>query len=122
MRNENVSAIIGLDGTYGFRGSSGVLTSSYGYSPEKMRSPFLDIRRAQGEQEADLDLTAVLSFRYTDRTFITLPKMHHSDFTSFAMVAHRFQVPILPIYASIKWNRETAQTGYQQSAESFLSS
>src|SRR5205085_2844557 len=102
----NVSAVIGLDGTYGFKGSAGVLTDSYGYAPEKMRAAFLDLRRGQGEQAADLDLAPVLSFRYADRTLVTLTKMHHSDFTSFAMIAHRFQIPILPIYANTGWNRE----------------
>lgn len=113
LRNGNVSAVIGLDGTYGFRGSATVLTTSYGYAPEKMRAAFLDLRRAQGEQEADLDLAPVISFCYADRTLVALTKMHHSDFTSFAMVAHRFQVPIRPVYANTGWNRETAQRGYQ---------
>ena len=84
MRNANVSAVIALDGTYAFQGLSTVLTNSYGYAPGKMRAAFLDLRRAQGAQgDEPLDLTTIESFRYSDRTFVTISKMHHSDFTSF---------------------------------------
>jgi pimeloyl-ACP methyl ester carboxylesterase len=120
MGNGNVSAVIGLDGTYGFKGSTEVLTGSYRYAPGNMRAAFLDLRRAQGEQEADLDLAPVRSFRYADRTLITMTKMHHSDFTSFAMVARRFEVPILPKYADTGWNGETAARGYQQACRFVL--
>ena len=53
LRNANVSAVIGLDGTYGFPGLSAVVTHAYGYAADKMRSPFLDLRRAQGAQETN---------------------------------------------------------------------
>jgi tetratricopeptide (TPR) repeat protein len=115
MRNANVSAVIALDGTYGFPGSSTVLTNSYGYAPENMRAAFLDLRRAQGAQgDAPFDLASVESFRHSDRTFITIKKMHHSDFTSFAMVAERFHTPITATYPLNGWNREMAKSGYQQ--------
>lgn len=120
LRNGNVSAVIGLDGTYGFKGSASVLTASYGYAPEKMRTAILDLRRAQGEQQADLDLVPILSFRYADRTLVSLRKMHHSDFTSFAMVADRFQVPIRPKYANTGWNRKTAKHGHQHTCRIIL--
>ena len=120
MRNGNVSAIVGLDGTYGFRGSGEVLTGHYGYSPANIRAPLLDLRRAQGDQDADLDLTPVHSLRHADRTLGTLPKMHHSDSTSFAMVAHKFEVPIRPIYANTGWDRDTARRGYQHSCRIVL--
>jgi tetratricopeptide (TPR) repeat protein len=112
MRNANV---IALDGTYGFQGLSTVLTHSCGHAPEKMRAVFLDLRRAQGAQgDEPLDLTAVESFRYSDRTFITIEKMHHSDFTSFAMVGEKFHTPITATYPLNGWNRETAKSGHQQ--------
>jgi pimeloyl-ACP methyl ester carboxylesterase len=117
MRNGNVSAVVGLDGTYGFKGSTGVLTDSWGYDPRNMRAAFLDLRRAQGQQEADLDLAPVRSFRYADLTIVTMVGMHHSDFTSFPMVARRFGIPILPKYANTGWNRDTAQRGHQQAAQ-----
>ena len=120
MRNGNVSAVVGLDGTYGFKGSARVLTGSYGYDPENMRSAFLDLRRAQGQQDADLDLASVQSFHHADLTLVTMTGMHHSDFTSFAMVAQRFGVPISPNYANTGWNRDTARQGYQQAARIIL--
>jgi len=115
MRNANVSAVIALDGTYGFPGLSSVLTQSYGYAPEKMRAAFLDLRRAQGAQgDEPLDFTTVESFRHSDRTFITIQKMHHSDFTSFAMVGEQFHTPITAKYPLNGWNRKSAKAGHQQ--------
>jgi len=114
MRNANVSAVIGLDGTYGFEGLSSVLTNSYGYDSGKMRAAFLDLRRARGAQGNDpLDLSAVESFRYADRTFITIDKMHHSDFTSFALIGAYFHSPLPTGYPLNGWNRETGRAGYQ---------
>ena len=114
MRNGNVSAVIALDGTYAFQGLSTVLTNSYGYAPAKMRAAFLDLRRAQGAQgDEPLDLTTVESFLYSDRTSVTIRKMHHSDFTSFAMVGEAFHTPITAKYPLNGWDRETAKSGYQ---------
>jgi pimeloyl-ACP methyl ester carboxylesterase len=114
LRNSNVSAVIGLDGTYGFAGLSGVLPRSYGYDPNKMRAAFFDLRRAQGAQGNEpLDLTAVESFRHSDRTFIAIDQMHHSDFTSFAMIASDFHMPLPTGYPLNGWNRETGRDGYE---------
>lgn len=120
LRNGNVLAVIGLDGTYGFKGSAGVLTGSFGYSPGRMRAAFLDMRRAQGEQQAELDLEPVMSFRHSDRWLVTLARMHHSDFTSFAMVGSKFQVPIQPEYVGTGWDRETGRRGYQEACRIVL--
>ncbi len=113
MRNGNVSAVVGLDGTYGFSGSVAALTSAYGYAPDAMRAAILDLRRAPGEQSAELDLQALHSFRYADRRLVTLRRMHHSDFTSFAMLAQVFHTPITSRAPAGDWNRETAAKGYQ---------
>jgi tetratricopeptide (TPR) repeat protein len=122
LRNANVSAVIALDGTYGFEGLSTVLTHSYGYEPETMRAAFLDLRRAQGAQgNAPLDFTAVESFRHADRTLITIDKMHHSDFTSFAMVGAQFHAPVPTGYPLNGWSRETGRAGYQNACRIVLS-
>jgi hypothetical protein len=122
LRNSDISAVIGLDGTYGFAGLSGVLTRSYGYDPNKMRAAFLDLRRAQGAQGNEpLDLTAVESFRHADRTFITIDRMHHSDFTSFAMIAAYFHTPLPIGYPLNGWNRETGRDGYEAVCKIVLS-
>jgi acetyl esterase/lipase len=122
LRNADVSAVIALDGTYGFQGLSSVLTHSYGYAPEKMRASFLDLRRAQGAQGNEaLELSAVDSFRHADRTFITIEKMHHSDFTSFAMIGAEFHAPLPTSYPLNGWNRETGRAGYQKVCKIVLS-
>ena len=115
LRNADVSAVIALDGTYGFQGLSSVLTHSYGYAPEKMRAAFLDLRRARGAQGNEpLDLSAVDSFRHADRTLIAVERMHHSDFTSFAMIGAEFHAPLPTDYPLNGWNRETGRAGYQK--------
>jgi hypothetical protein len=122
LRNADISAVIGLDGTYGFQGLSSVLTHSYGYAPEKMRAAFLDLRRAQGAQGNEpLDLSAVESFRHSDRTFITIEQMHHSDFTSFAMIGAQFQAALPTSYSLNGWNRETGRAGYEEACKIVLS-
>jgi pimeloyl-ACP methyl ester carboxylesterase len=122
LRNADVSAIVALDGTYGFPGLSSVLTHSYGYAPEKMRAAFLDLRRAQGAQGNEpIDLSVVRSFRHSDRTFITIERMHHSDFTSFAMIGAQFNAPLPTGYPLNGWNRETGRAGYQEACEIVLS-
>jgi len=122
LRNSDVSVVIGLDGTYGFAGLSDVLTHSYGYDPNKMRAAFLDLRKAQGSQgSGPLDPTAAESFRHSDRTFITLDRMHHSDFTSFAMIGAYFGRPLPAGYPATGWNRETGRDGYESVCRIVLS-
>jgi dienelactone hydrolase len=122
LRNADVSAVIALDGTYGFQGLSTVLTHSYGYAPNKMRAAFLDLRRTQDAQGNEpLDLSVVESFRHSDRTFITIGKMHHGDFTSFAMLGAQFHAPLPTNYPLNGWNRETGRTGYQEACKIVLS-
>lgn len=122
LRNTDVSAVVALDGTYGFQGLSTVLTHSYGYAPEKMMAAFLDLRRAQGAQGNEpLDLSVVESFRHSDRTLITVEKMHHSDFTSFAMIGAQYHVPLPTGYPLNGWNRETGRVGYQEACKIVLS-
>jgi pimeloyl-ACP methyl ester carboxylesterase len=122
LRNADVSAVIALDGTFGFQGLSGVLTHSYGYAPEKMRAAFLDLRRAQGAQGNEpLDLSVVDSFRHSDRTLISIEKMHHSDFTSFAMIGAQFHTPLPVGYPLKGWNRDAGRRGYQEACHIVLS-
>lgn len=115
-RQGNISAVIGLDGTYGFRGSTAILDGAYGYGPLKVRAAVLDLRRAAGQQGADLDLTAIDRLRYADRHLITLNHIHHSDFTSFAMVGQIYNTATDPSYAATGWNRDTGAAGFKLAA------
>jgi pimeloyl-ACP methyl ester carboxylesterase len=112
MRNANVSVAVGLDATYGFADAAQVLTGFYGYEPQKMHATVLDLRRAAGEQGNTQDLRAVRGFHYADRYFVTVRKMHHSDFGSFAMVAQAFDFPGDSDPSG--WTRKTGYEGYQQ--------
>ena len=109
MRNSNVSAVIGLDGTYGFTKGSTSLTNHFGYSPQTMRAAVLDLRRAG----ATLDLNGVEAFHHSDRYFITLPNVLHGDFTTFVVVARAFHLSP-PANPPSGWSRETGYQGFRQ--------
>jgi dienelactone hydrolase len=112
-RHGNVVAMVGFDGTYGFQGSTGVLNGAYGYAPRNVRAAVLDLRRPEGEQSARLDMSAIEAMRYSDRSLMTVPHMHHSDFTSFAMIGRMYHTPVDPSYAGSGWNRETGASGFE---------
>jgi hypothetical protein len=99
MRNGSVSAVAGLDGTYGFKGLSGTVTQAASYSVDQFRGALLDIRRAQGVGAADLDVTVLESLRYSERWQVTMPQMQHEDFTSRAeagvLAFHRKDIPLV---------------------------
>lgn len=119
-RHGNTRAAIGLDGTYGFEGAGSLLTTGFGYDPTRMRAAVLDIRRAEGEQEARLDMASVRAMKYARRDLVAIGAMHHSDFTSFAMVADRFLTPIDPKYAGTRWDRRTGRDGHETTARLIL--
>ena len=114
MRNNNVSAAIGLDGTYGFKGAAQVLTGFFSYAPRRMSAALLDLRKNEFQQQTVLDLSALNDFHFSDRQFITVDGMHHSDFTSFAVVGYQFHLPstYTPQPGEHPWSRETAYHGY----------
>jgi hypothetical protein len=94
MRNANVSAVVGLDGTYGFTPKT--LTGFYDYSPVRMEAALLDLRRAQtdtGPSAFVLDLSAVNALHFSARTIVTLKGMYHTDFTMFGILAKTFNFP-----------------------------
>jgi len=114
MRNENVSAVVGLDATYGFKGNEKILADMPDYAPHKMRASFLDIRRDWDDPASVLNLSAEHAFHYCDRSFVTVRNMNHFDFDSDAMIAFEFRLPIGPTEAvNPGRTRETADRGYQ---------
>jgi dienelactone hydrolase len=114
MRNANVSAVIGLDATYGFKGNEKLLTDMPDYSQRNMRAAFLDIRRDWDDPTSVLNLSAEHGFHYSDRSFITVKKMNHFDFDANAMIAYTFNLPIGPgELVNPDRTRGTAAQGYQ---------
>ena len=113
MRNANVAAVAGLDATYGFKGNGPLLMDLPDYAPRKMRAAFLDLRRDWDDPNV-LDLSAEHSFHYSDRSFVTIRKMHHYDFDADAMIAFEFHLPIAANELDDSGRtRETAYRGYQ---------
>src|SRR5947209_8312891 len=114
MRNANVSAVAGLDATYGFKGNEKLLAELADYAPRKMRAAFLDLRRDWDDPTSVLDLSAEHAFHYSDRSFVTIKKMNHFDFDSDAMIAFEFHLPFGPNeVVNPGRTRETAYRGYQ---------
>lgn len=114
MRNANVSAVVGLDATYGFKGLEKILSDMPDYAPRRMRAAFLDIRRDWDDPGSVLNLSAEHAFHYSDRSFVTVRNMNHFDFDSDAMIAFELQLPIGPTeIANPGRTRETAHRGYQ---------
>lgn len=108
LRNSDVVAVAGLDGTYGFAQGHEWLTDSYRYDPQHMQAALLDIRRA----DAQLNLEAPESFHHSERFFATVRGMFHGDFTSFVTGATIFHLDP-PSNAPTGWTRETGFRGYQ---------
>ena len=114
MRNENVGAVVGFDATYGFSASADVLTSYYGFAPRQIKAALLDVRKAAGEQGVENDLRAEHAFIYSDRTFVTLRHIRHSEFSTYSLISSAtHQPPIAPEYQTPGWTRATASGGYQ---------
>ena len=114
MRNGNVSAVVGLDATYGFKGNEKLLADLPDFSPRNMRAAFLDIRRDWDDAANVLNLSAEHAFRYSDRSFVTVKWMNHFDFDAAAMIAYKFNLLIGPNeLVNPGRTRATAALGYQ---------
>ncbi len=113
MRNANVSAVVGLDATYGFTPYAPLLTGLPDYGARKMRAAFLDVRRAWKDPKV-LDLSAEHGFLYSDRSFVTIDRMHHRDFEVDGLIGFEFGLPLAPgEIDDTGWSRETGYRGSQ---------
>jgi tetratricopeptide (TPR) repeat protein len=91
LRNPEVDAVVGLDAPYHGIGRVGeTLTKSPYYRPERMRVPLMDLRRANNQ----LNVSGIDAFRYSDRYYLQVVGIEHSDFTSFPMIAMRYPTNI----------------------------
>lgn len=83
-RSGLVATVVGLDGTYGFKGLAQTVTGAVGFNADRFAGALLDARRAEGVGGAELDNTVLESLRYGERWQVALPQMQHNDFTSRA--------------------------------------
>ena len=70
--------------------------------------------------QARLGMSSVRAMKYARRDLVAIGAMHHSDFTSFAMVPDRFLPPIDPKYAGTHWDRRTGRHGHETTARLIL--
>jgi hypothetical protein len=56
----------------------------------------LDLRRANGVQEANVDLSAIDALRHSDRYLVTFRRMFHGDFTEFGTIGLRMGISLPP--------------------------
>src|SRR5439155_16965473 len=98
MRNVAVAAVVGLDGSYGMHGERAeprTPEQSFPYfAPERVTAALLDLRRANGVQGATLDTTVVTDLRWADRYLVTFVRMYHGEFTEFAPIGLKLNVPL----------------------------
>ena len=111
MRNGDVTAVVGLDGSYGMHGEGSHPRPPEqffpDFAPESVRAALLDLRRANGVQGATLDSTVVSDLYRADRYIVTFRKMYHGDFTEYAPIGLHLSVPLPP-----NGDGRTRQTGY----------
>jgi pimeloyl-ACP methyl ester carboxylesterase len=95
MLHPEVKAVVGLDGSYGMslakRRNSAIHFPSF--EPARLAAALLDLRRASGVQGAFLDPTVVDALRRSDRWVAVFARMYHGDFTEFAPIAIRLDLP-----------------------------
>jgi pimeloyl-ACP methyl ester carboxylesterase len=95
-RNRQIRAMVGLDGSYGFRGSLDRMKSLHEFYPQALNVPILDLRRADGVQGAHVDLDSLRTLTHSDRYIVTFKRMFHGDFTEFAPIGEKLNVPLPP--------------------------
>lgn len=100
MRNENVHAVVSLDGTTGFSHFQGLHAQSTSFDTGRMRAAFLYMN-AQGKAFTDIKL--INSFKYADRYILSFKGFGHTDFIARKMIA---RIPTNTIDANYKQGYE----------------
>ena len=97
LRHREVTAVIGLDASYGMVAGARVFRQLPGYRiGRKVAAALLDLRRANGSQGVRLDLSAIDALRWNDLYRVTFEKGNHGDFTEWGMLAWKLSVPMPP--------------------------
>ncbi len=122
IRNAEVTAVVGLDGSYGMapepHRTEEVMKVLNQLQSGHVNASLLDMRRANGVQGAKLDATVVDRMARSDRYLVTLTKMFHGDFTEFGTIGLKLSVP-LPANNDGR-TRETGFTGNQHAYRAML--
>lgn len=97
LRHAEVTAAVGLDGSYGTSSGTRVLQQLPEYVPGRpLAAALLDLRRADGAQGVKLDLNAIDALHWADIYRVIFAKAFHGDFTEWGMIAFRLQIPMPP--------------------------
>lgn len=82
LRHPEITAVAGLDASYGVTDGARVFRQLPEYTPgRKLDAALLDLRRGNGSQGAKLDLSAVDALRWAALYRVIFPKAFHGDFT-----------------------------------------
>lgn len=88
FRHPEMKAVIGLDSSFGTKSGSRILTRLPGYQTERrIHASLFDLRRSEGSQAVQLDLTAGDAIRWSHLYRKQFQGAYHGDFTEWGMVA-----------------------------------
>jgi pimeloyl-ACP methyl ester carboxylesterase len=109
LRHPEVTAVVGLDASFGMTSGARVFERLPGYAPGRnVGAALLDLRRAEGSQGVRLDLKAIDALHWRDVYRVTFEKAYHGDFTEWGMIAWKLSVPM-----PSNPNGHTRQIGYE---------
>src|ERR1700722_8624403 len=95
LRHPDVTAVVGLDASYGTTGGSKVLARLPEYVPgRRVGATLLDLRRDNGAQGVKLDLAAIDALCWSDIYRVTFAKAFHGDFTEWGAIGLKLSVPM----------------------------
>src|SRR5438270_6869172 len=95
MRHPEVSAVFGLDASFGMSSGARVFTRLPEYAPKRrIGAALLDLRRSNGSQGVTLDLTAIDALKWADVSRVLFDNAYHGDFTEWGMVAYVLRIPM----------------------------
>jgi len=97
MRHPEVSAVFGLDASFGMSSGARVFEQLPEYVPHRrIAAALLDLRRSNGSQGVKLDLTAIDALHWSHVSRVMIDNAYHGDFTEWGMVAYVLGIPMPP--------------------------
>ena len=99
MQHSSIRAVVSLDGIAAWPDSYALLSDSPSYAPDRLTSPWLQLR---SDRDTTLDLTLLRAWSRSSRTLVTLEGLDHHDFVARNVIARIVTHQISP----------AQQTGY----------